>query len=312
MYSSSHSKSQISILALAVLYRRAPSESESLCSLTTILGANPDLAKHFSLVIFDNSPQKQTFEKATSFPVLYKHDPTNSGLATAYNFALTQASKEHCEWLLLLDQDTSLTDDFLTELICCAQTLRERPEVASIVPKLLVHGKIYSPQTHFIDQLRRQYRRSNHAISRQALGVQEARLVAYNSGAALKVSALQTIGGFPKEYWLDYLDHAVFHTLFVHGYRMHVMNAEIEHDSSQARVTDVPVWRQRNLILAQSYFVEQTGSVGDRLLYAIWLLRYSRILWIRHPDKRLWKEVALKALSIGGHTSLAGRLPDGD
>jgi hypothetical protein len=83
---------------------------------------------------------------------------------------------------------------------------------------------------------------------------------------------------------------------------MYVMHAEIKHDSSQARVSYVPVWRQRNLLLAQSRFVQQTGSVVDRLLYRVWLLRYSRALWTRHPDKRLWKEAALEALSLKSRT----------
>jgi GT2 family glycosyltransferase len=311
MASKTQTKLHTSLLALVVLYKRAPSESESLCSLSKILKANPGLAEHFSVIIFDNSPQEQHFEIEPEFPVLYKHDPTNAGLAAAYNFGLSRASEERREWLLLLDQDTSLTHSFLAELVSCSEVLRANTQVASIVPKLFVNGRIVSPIAHFIDQLRHQYPRANHAVDRQTSGLQEKRLVAYNSGAALKVSALQAIGGFPKEYWLDYLDHAVFHALFIRGYRMHVMNAEIEHDSSQAKVTDVPVWRQRNLILAQSHFVEQTGSVGDRLLYALWLLRYSRILWSRHPDKRLWKEAALKALSIRGRTNLdSARRPD--
>jgi GT2 family glycosyltransferase len=294
--------SPVSILAIVVIYRREPSESESLCSLIQILNANPDLAQHFSIVVYDNSPQRQNFEVVAQFPVLYKHDPTNAGLATAYNFGLAHAGEEQYDWLLLLDQDTLLTYGFLAELIACAETLCVQPQVASIVPKLLVDGEISSPAAHFLYQLRHQYRRSNHAVSRQIGGIQEGRLIAFNSGAALRVPALRLIGGFPEEYRLDFLDHAVFHALSAQGYRMYVMHAEIKHDLSLARVSDVPVWRQRNFLLAQSRFVLQTGSIVDRLLYRIWLLRYSRILWIRHPDKRLWKEAALKALSVKSRT----------
>ncbi len=296
-----HPNSHVCILAAVVLYRREPSESESLCSLIQILNANPDLGKHFSIIVYDNSPQRHNSTVAANFPVLYKHDPSNPGLATAYNFALAHAEGRH-EWLLLIDQDTPLTCDFLTELIACADTLRTQPQVASIVPKLLVGGKIYSPAAHFIDQLRHQYRRSNHAVGAHVVGVQEERLSAYNSGAAFRVSALQSIGGFPQEYWLDYLDQAVFHALFVRGYLTCVLRAEIKHDASQAAIGQVPAWRQRNLLLAQGHFVQQTGNVLDRLLYRIWLLRYSRILWIRHPDKHLWKEALRKAVSWNGRT----------
>jgi GT2 family glycosyltransferase len=299
-----HPQSHIPVLAVIVLHRREPSQSESLCSLVQILTENPDLEKSFSVIIYDNSPQRQDCEVAANFPVpvLYKHDPTNPGLATAYNFALDYAVKDRFEWLLLLDQDTPVTYGFLTELIACAKTLRPQPQVGAIVPKLLVDGKIYSPLAHFIDHLRHQYRRSNHAVSRQIVGLQDRRLTAYNSGATFRVLALQSIGGFPQEYWLDYLDHAVFHALFVRGYRTYVLRSEIKHDASQATMGQVPAWRQRNLLSAQGRFVQQTGSFLDRLLYRIWLLRYSSSLWIRHPDKHLWKEALLRAVSLTGRT----------
>ena len=58
-----------------------------------------------------------------SFPIHYVHDPSNGGLAPAYNFALEHAESEGREWLLLFDQDTSLTVDFLVELVTLATTL---------------------------------------------------------------------------------------------------------------------------------------------------------------------------------------------
>jgi GT2 family glycosyltransferase len=221
-------------------------------------------------------------------------------LAEAYSFALRLAEEGRHEWLLLLDQDTSLTEGFIAELIACTESLRTESGVASIVPKLLCGGEIYSPSLHFIDQLRHQYRRSNHAVSRDTVGVQKGRLTAYNSGASLRVSALQSIGGFPREYWLDYLDHAVFHSLTTRGYTMYVMRTTMVHNMSQAEVARVAAWRQRNLILAQTQFVRCTGNILDRLLYRMWLIRCSRILWLRHPDRSLWKESAIHALTLRG------------
>jgi GT2 family glycosyltransferase len=299
------SSSERHISAVIVLYQRAPSESQSLCSLTQVLNANPDLAKHFSLLLYDNSPERHDFETTASFPIFYRHDPANAGLAAAFNFALAHAEEKHFKWLLLLDQDTSPTASFFRELVACTSTLHAQRNVASIVPKLLVNEKIYSPEAHFIDQMRHQYRRSGHAVSQETVGVQQKRLSAYNSGATLRVSALQSIGGFPKEFWLDYLDHAVFHALSARGYPMYVMSAEIKHEASLASMSDVPVWRQRNILLAQILFVKQTGNFADRLLYRIWLLRYSRSLWIHYPDKRLWKEALLQAFLLETRTEKA-------
>src|SRR5271155_3913520 len=101
-----------SILAIVVIYKRSPSESRSLCSLVDVLNANPDLAEYFSLIVYDNSPYRQSFDMDVNVQVMYKHDPTNAGLATAYNFALALAQQKHNEWLLLLDQDTSPTVGF--------------------------------------------------------------------------------------------------------------------------------------------------------------------------------------------------------
>jgi GT2 family glycosyltransferase len=298
MQSSFTSMPQQSILMVMVAYGQAPSKSQSFRTLCRVLNNNPELAKYFSLVIYDNSLQADNCQYRMALPVLYRHDPSNPGLAKAYNFALRVAEEKKHEWLLLLDQDTSLTEGFIAELLECTELLRTQSAVASIVPKLLCSGKIYSPLFDFIYHLRHQYRRSNHAVSRDTTGVQKGRLSAYNSGASLRVSALQSIGGFPGEYWLDYLDHAVFHRLATRGYAMYVMQTNMEHDMSQAEISSVSAWRQRNLISAQTQFVKQTGTILDRFLYRIWLIRCSRILWLHHPDRSLWKETAIHALTL--------------
>jgi GT2 family glycosyltransferase len=295
------------ILVVVVLYKCSLSESRSLRSLLEILNANPDLAGSFSIIIYDNSPHRHNSEVAANVQVGYKHNAANPGLATAYNFALAEAEAGHYEWLLLFDQDTSPTLSFLEELVTCANNLGMVQNVGSVVPKLLIDGKIYSPAAHFVDQIRHQYRRSNHAVGHEIVGVRQERLSAYNSGAMLRVSAVRAIGGFPEDFWLDFLDHATFHALSVHGYFTYVMQSEIQHDASQRTVGDVPLWRQRNLLFAQILFVKQTGNFVDRLLYRIFLLRCSVSLWRHYPDKRLWKEAAWLALRL---ESRAEKSPD--
>src|ERR1700722_19773968 len=53
-----------SILVVAVLYRCDLSQSQSVSSLLQILNEDPDLATHFSLVFYDNSPQPQALTMA--------------------------------------------------------------------------------------------------------------------------------------------------------------------------------------------------------------------------------------------------------
>jgi GT2 family glycosyltransferase len=286
---------QPAILAVLVLYGRQPEESESLSSILRIFEKQPSLARQFSLVLYDNSPEFQGFHSAI-IPVSYIHEPSNKGLATAYNHALLQAERNGQEWLLLLDQDTSLTRDFFEELLEATQALESHRAVASIVPKLVGHGRVYSPSWDFVVQMRRQYVRSTHALPLNTIGVLAQRVSAYNSGACLRVSTLRAIGGFPEEYWLDYLDHAVFHDLWRCGSQMYVMRAVLQHDASLATMNMVPLWRQRNILAAQTRFIRKAGNSFDRFLYRIYLLRYSRKLRTLYSDRRLWRETALQAL----------------
>jgi len=269
-----------------------------MSSLLPILQESAELARHFSLVIYDNSEQPQSAPTSTGFEICYVHDPSNGGLAAAYNFALARAESEAREWLLLFDQDTSPTREYLRELIESTAFLHDQARVAAILPKLVVRGTVLSPTVHFIDQLRLQYLRSEQTLSLDVAGIQQQRLGGYNSAAALRVSALRSIGGFPQEFWLDYLDHTVFHTLFVNGYRTYVMQATLSHNPSHADLDSVPTWRHHNVLLAQTLFVKRSGKFFDRLLYRIWLLRYSRTLRRVCKDPQVWKETALQALLL--------------
>jgi GT2 family glycosyltransferase len=287
-----------SILAVIVLYNCELSRSQSLCSFLEVLKANPELARRFSLVVYDNSPQAQRPVAAEGFPTHYVHDPANGGLASAYNFALARAESEEREWLLLLDQDTTPTQEFLCELVEAATALNANAQVAAIVPKLVVNGEIHSPATEFIEQMRRQFQPPALPITEDAVGIMQQPLCPYNSGSTIRVSALRSIGGFPPEFWLDYLDHAVFHALHVHGYRIYVMLAKLAHDSSHSDIGSVPIWRLQNVLMAQTLYVKRSGNFVDRLLFRIWLLRQGRNLRRACKDPRMWRRTVLQAFLL--------------
>jgi GT2 family glycosyltransferase len=290
----SHSPS--SIQSVIVLYNCEVAQSKSFASLFQILRANPEPAKYFSLLLYDNSPQPQNHMVSADFPIHYIHDPSNRGLASAYNVALGRAESEHREWLLLLDQDTSLTTEFILELVETTRNLHAQTDVAAVVPKLRVNGRIDSPAADFFALVRRQFLSPAPPISEDLVGIQRQRLSAYNSGSTLRVSAIRSAGGFPAEFWLDFLDHEVFHALSSNGYRMYVLRAILAHDSSYSDVGNLPVWRMHNILLAMSLYVQRNGTWMDRLLYRVWLLRHSRNLRECCKDPRIWKEAVRHAV----------------
>jgi GT2 family glycosyltransferase len=282
------------ILAVAALYEQEPTESRALTSFFRLVEENQEIASRLSLIVYDNSPQAHRVDN--DFTHHYVHDPENGGLAAAYNYALAYAEKNGYEWLLLLDQDTLLTSEFFAELIACTGTLQAADKVGAIVPKLMVRGTILSPAEHFVDFLRHQFRNSVKTLARDDAGLQRGRISAYNSGSTLRVTALRTIDGFPGEFWLDYLDHAVFHALTASGYMVYVLRAVLSHELAESDLNARPIWRFRNVLKAQSLFVQRAGSLSDRLLYRLWLLRSIRRLRADCRDKRIWKETAMQAL----------------
>jgi GT2 family glycosyltransferase len=292
------SHSRPSILCVIVLYNCELARSQSFSSLLQILNSEPESAKHFSLVLYDNSPQPQEHAVLAGFPVCYTHDPSNGGLASAYNFALARAESEKRDWLLLLDQDTTLTREFIVELLEASNALHSHAQVAAIVPKLRVNGRIDSPASDFFSLLRHQFEPPEPPMGNDVVGIQEQSLCSYNSGSTLRVRALRSIGGFPKEFWLDFLDHAVFHALFKSGFRLYVMLATLTHDSSYSDIDKLPVWRLSNILRARTMHIQRSGSWSERMLYRIWLLRHSRNLRESCKDPRVWREAALQAFRL--------------
>jgi GT2 family glycosyltransferase len=195
-----------------------------------------------------------------------------------------------------MDQDTSPTREFMFELLEAAAILHAQPDVAAIVPKLTVNGIIHSPAIPFIEQMRRQFMAPIKPIGLDVVGVLQQRMCSYNSGSTLRVSAVRSVGGFPAEFWLDYLDHAIFHALFAGGYRIYVMRSTLAHEASYANLDRLPFWRMHNVLKAQTLYVKRNGNFTDRLLYRIWLLRHSRNLRKTCKDPRIWREAALRAL----------------
>jgi GT2 family glycosyltransferase len=295
------------ITAVIVLYQRSAEHSPALQSLLRFLGSRTDSGGPVQVMIYDNSPKYQA--KTLSFPpnVTYYGAPENGGLAPAYNLALHQALEQHSEWLLLLDQDTELTESYLEELVTLSESLSSQQSVAAVVPKLAWNGRVHSPEDHLFDQLRSQFEHREHGVSLTASGIQPHRLVAYNSGALMRVRALDAIGGFPSDFWLDFLDHAVFHMFAARGCYTYIMQSVLAHPLAHTNPNEVPLWRERNVLSAQTLFVKRFGSFMDKLRYRLFLLRMSRQSFHVCSDRRVGLEKMLQAiflrvpaLAIGG------------
>jgi len=267
------------VQCVVVLYRIALHESETFQTLSAALRDYPALAARISLLIYDNSPELQAVELPVGFfaKASYQHDPSNGGLATAYNHALRAAEQAGITWLWLFDQDTTVVPGLIPATFAAIDRL-PTSEVCGIVPKLVQDGIMLSP----IAVHRFRYLPMDEGFS----GVNSGLLTALNSCACLRVSALRAIGGFPSQYWLDFLDHAVFHRLHEQGGRLLVLDVIIPHRLSTNNLQKESSHRRfDNLLAAEWQFVRETGWGGGSLMHRVRLLKRAvrTLLTLREP-----------------------------
>ena len=286
------------IFVVIVLYEKTEAQSEAFVSLRTLIKSQAASPADIEVLLYDNSPAAAppTY-LPDSVRTSYVHDAGNSGLLGAYRHSLQLAQSNGAAWLLLLDQDTTLTADYLSAALLAAKTYLPSDNVAAIVPFLEMDGRTYSPEEDFFYHLRHQFPYArNYPLSKERAGLQTTRVNAYNSGAAIRVSALLATGGFPNGFRVDYLDHAVFHQLQQHGYSVVVLPAVLQQKLSHIDLDAVSLARHQSVLSSQRLFVDRYGRALDRLLYRLWLLRKSRHYRRLCRDPRVWKSMVRTAL----------------
>ncbi len=238
------------VTAVLVLYRMAPEQSPTFLSLREILLADPGLAVQLTLLVYDNSPGHHALPPLPC-PADYRHDRANPGLAAAYNVALARAQASHSPWLLLLDQDTVLTAEWLAEALAA---LRQVPaQVDAVLPNLVQAGRVHSP--HLLPRL------STPPLPPALHGIPARAITAFNSAALLRVQALERIGGFPTSFPLDFLDHAVFDLLASTGSKFYLLRARLTHDLSTSTLGgDASLARYRNILAAELRFYRRASG----------------------------------------------------
>jgi GT2 family glycosyltransferase len=216
----------VRVLAVIVLYKMQPSESVSYSTLRAAMSALSDGQADIKIVLYDNTPGGQDIGELPD-DLLFKADFENGGLATAYNYALEIAHEEGFDWLLTLDQDTTLPIDFLLKLCHTAAFVAPLPNVAAIVPHISSDGQVLSP---FI---RMKHLTLTKKIPDGFIGIPTDNVYAVNSASTIKVSALKGVGGYDPRFNLDFSDLAIYHRLHCHGLRVFVAgNIYVEHEVS--------------------------------------------------------------------------------
>jgi GT2 family glycosyltransferase len=212
----------MNILVVVVLYKTELAASQTIRRLTEALRDNPDLQQQLTVMIWDNSPDPLP-DPQLPIPFLYRHTGANLGSSGAYNAAAQYAAQQGCTWLHLFDQDTAVTVPFLQAMLQHAAAVDPQSAIALIAPTVFVRGCVVSPREYIFNRHR--------AYPSGEIGIAPGEPFAINSGCMLRVAALQQVGGFSAEFWLDYSDIELSHRLHLHGFQLwRAADVRIEHD----------------------------------------------------------------------------------
>jgi glycosyltransferase involved in cell wall biosynthesis len=287
------SPSPIRLLAVIVLYKLTPAKSASLQSL---LAAKEEISEdrfQLRILLYDNTPGGQDPGLLAS-GVDYEAAHANRGLAAAYNRSLEIATAHDFDWLLTLDQDTTLPRSFLTALGHGIDQVAAISEIAAVVPQITGEGRMLSPNYFLFDVLPRFYPKG-------FTGIPSRDTYAFNSASTLRVSALRDIGGYDPLFWLDNSDAYVYRRLHLHGKRVYVAgDIQVDHEFSMFDIKKrVSLDRYQGIVDAGCAFWDlELGTVAG--LYHTASLVYRLFNhWRRGDDpeirritrKTLWKRI---------------------
>lgn len=272
----------VRLLAVVVLYRTAP---EASLTLRSLLQASAEMTEEMkqtfdaSVLVWDNTPGGQTPSSSVA-ELRYYADPTNPGLAVAYNTALGLASAEGFEWLLTLDQDTEIPLDFFIKMATHIRSVHAN--VAAILPRVVADDRRLSPYRLFAGALPQWFRP-------EVQGVRSG-VYALNSGSVLRVAALQSVGGYDPDFTLDMSDVAIFHKLNAAGHQALVVNdISLQHELSLLKKSErMTLDRYKASLRAEALFYDRhMGPLG----------RMERMVRLVVRSWRDWRDPASQAFS---------------
>jgi GT2 family glycosyltransferase len=259
-----HAVPRQTILPILVLYNCALETSETY--RTFIASAHNALLDPSLIAVYDNSQLRQVSLAEETHLFAYKHDPSNGGVAAAYNWTLDIAKSHGFSWLLLLDQDTSLPVTFLAVLGNAIRLYNPNKSVAAIVPRANDRGVAISPKRVCFGRLA--------PLPKLAPLVAEYEVMAINSGTAVRVPFMALLGGFNSAYWLDSLDNWMFRKIYGHGKRVAISGSVLEHNLavSDYRRNKVSLIRYRSILSAEAMFVTTEKRRVEIPVYVIRLV----------------------------------------
>ena len=267
------------IVIVVVLYKRSPQQSQTIQSLAQVFGLTPGLLQSYRVFVWDNTPTALA-DLTFPFPVDYRHNGRNLGTSGAYNHAMQFAEANGVPWMLLFDQDTTVSQEFLPRMLEYSMRFENQPEIGTVVPFIYSHGTLVSPRR--LGSFNR-----NKQIPSTFHGVYPQKAYAVNSATLMRVAALAEIGGYSEEFWLDLSDVYAFQAMYQKGRRTYIAgDLQLQHSIAALDFDkEMTPHRYRNFLAAESAYVDLYSSPVERACHLLRLFLRTIRQYQRYENK---------------------------
>jgi len=221
------------IVVVIVLYKTTLAESTTFKSLLVSVGSYP---QPVALIVCDNSPEPCEVKSYQEFHITYLHDQNNPGISAAYNKAAKIAEKLKKNWLIFLDQDTSLPQNSIVKYL---EAIQQNVDIRLFVPVLV------NQENHIISPTIFKYRRGRSPSSvRKGLNNLK-QLSPVNSGICIKLSQFNRISGYNELIPLDYSDYDFMQRMSAVESAFYIIDLQCQHSLSASETQSFESAKQR-------------------------------------------------------------------
>lgn len=176
------------IYALIVIYNKSCEDSNSIKDIRKF---SPDIP----LIVFDNSEtdfENESFCRNNGY--IYYSKKKNIGISKAYNYVIKNTNFDDGDYLIMLDDDTHLTLEYIRELK--AKVKENSYDV--ILPIVYAKDKIISPYNYHMNCRSKMVKAPDELIMSKVSGI--------NSGMIIKTNVFKKVR-YNEELFLDYVDY---------------------------------------------------------------------------------------------------------
>ena len=151
----------------------------------------------------------------------------NYGLSVAYNHAIKHLLEKSCEWIVLLDQDTLLSNDYISELIKISDL--DASEYLIYAPTVKSGNQTLSPRYFKKDKLQTTLNKDNNSL-----------FALINSGIVINKSVFETFGMYDEGLFLDMIDYDFLLNIYCKNkdIKISIINAELNQSFSGSQISN--------------------------------------------------------------------------